>query len=789
MASNHLRALFRHAARNKGYTALNVLGLALGISCSLSIFLYVYDELTYDRHHVNIDSIYRLNGGWMSASDGSSKMYPGIGYVVGEYFKKDFPEVEHVVRVQWSSVSIEKPDTKEQFTESVFKTDPQAFRLFTLPLIAGSPENPLADNHAMVISRKMAEKYFGHTDVVGKTLRSVGADTVDWNITGVMEDYPDNTHLRYDFLVQLREPRQLPDDWFEYRYQTFFTLKSRDALEQVEERVSTFTKPYVAQLEQEIGYKQLHSITPMAAIHLYSHLAGENNGQAYTVYTFSFIGAFILIMACINFINLATARAIKRAKEIGIRKVVGAGRTQLMSQFMIEAFVTTFASAVIAIALLYTWLPTINSYSSKHIDLSSGVFWIAAIAISVVVSVLSGWYPATVLSAYQPIDTLKEHWRRPDGHGHLLRKVLVVFQFVVSASLIGGTLIAYQHLNFLRNKNLGFSKDNVIIVRGANEATKNQLLNLTGISGVSFSNKVPGMPVGGRTIYRGWSKDDPQIVLGQLVTDDDFIKLFNLELVAGRGFDKNSAADAAGAFLINEAAVGKLGYKNAHDAIGKPLWLDEDWGGKKGNIIGVLKDFHFVGVNSAIEPFSMFMHPSAKTCMSVKLATNHVADVLPEIEKIYAAHVPNTSFRYSFLDEDFDGQYRREDQFLVIFTFFASIGIALGCLGLYGLAMAMTEQRRKEVSIRKVMGASTLSVMTLLTSEFLKLVLIAFTIAVPLAYVGMNRWLGNFPYREPIDVGVFLSTGAMVFGISIITVGYQAVSAAMNRPAKALRSE
>jgi putative ABC transport system permease protein len=789
MLKNYIKIIFRTAKRNKGYTTINMLGLTLGITCALAIFLYVYDEFTYDHNHINANKIYRINGGWKSMTDGSSNTYPQIGYIVGEYFKKDFPEIDQMVRITASSMNIEKPGTSEQIAEQVFKVDPNIFNVFTFPLIEGANSNLLPDNNSMVITRKTAIKYFGRESVVGETLHWIGQDTVDLKITGVMKDYPDNTHLKFDVLVRLRENENQRPDWFEFRFQTFFTLKPNVNIQSIESRVKLFTKSYVSDYEKEIGFMQEFSITPFSKIHLHSKLTGENNSEASYVYIFLIIGVFILLMACINFVNLATARSMKRAKEIGVRKVSGALKNQLVGQFLGEAFLITLLATTISVVAVYFILPTVNIYSGKNlVILNNPVYWAMVLVILTMVTIMSGSYPSFILSAFKPSETLKGTFRT-SKKGNYLRQGLVIFQFVISVSLIASTLIIMNHLNFLRSKELGFNKDQVLLIKHATDATKEQLLNISSIKQTSFSNKVPGMGGSGRTIFNGWNKNDPQVVMDQVVVDYDYIDLYNLKILEGRGFSRDIPSDRSEAFIINETALSKLGYKTAKEAIGRELWLDEDWDGKKGRIIGVLKDFHYNGVNSIIQPFAMFMHPTAKRMLSVKLSSSNFPDILKQVEEVYKATVPNQTFEFSFLDQDFDRQYQGEDRFMNIFSFFASIGIAIGCLGLYGLAMFMAEQRTKEVGIRKVLGATGGSILTLLSSNFLKLVAVSFIIAIPIAYYSMEKWLSKFPYREKIDPILFVITAGAVLAITILTVSYQAIRAAMTNPVKSLRTE
>ncbi|HZY77887.1 MAG TPA: ABC transporter permease, partial [Cyclobacteriaceae bacterium] len=631
MLNNYLKVLWRNTMRNGSYFVINVLGLTLGLVCAISVFMYVHDEFTYDSQHVRGPEIYRLNTGWLSHVDGSTSTYATAGYTPGEMLRTDFPEVEEVTRLRmYYEMRFQQRGDDEYIVENVHAVDTSVFNLFTFRFIEGSPKTALPDRNSIVLSRKSAMKYFNRTDVLGETMRWFGGDTVDFKVTGVVEDYPDNTHLRIDMMVKLNPPADPSKEWFEFPYQTFFTVHPHTNIAALEDKVLKHSKQYVSSMEQEIGFEHLISFTRFDQIRMHSHLVGENNPQASQIYLFLSIGLFVLAMACINFINLSTARSVRRSKEIGIRKVTGAVRSQLIRQFIGEAFVLTLLSVILAVALVYILLPVLNSFSGKNLQLMGNVFFWELLAITTVaVTLLAGSYPAFVLASFRPAETLKSSLRSA-GSGSLLRKGLVVFQFGVSVSLIAGTLIAMSHLRYLRSKSLGFDKEHVVVLVGANKNTRDQLLNVPGVSKTSLSNRVPGGRVGGRTIFNGWDKSDPQIVIGQLVVDYDYIDLYDLEVVAGRAFSRDVPSDETEAFMVNEDAALKLGYETPQDAIGGQLWLDEDWGGKKGRIIGVLKDFHFNAANAPIEPFSMFMNPNATRYLSVKLDASATAD-LPDM--------------------------------------------------------------------------------------------------------------------------------------------------------------
>lgn len=791
MIQHYLTVALRVFSKSKTYSLLNVFGLTLGLSCSLLIFLFVHDELTYDHNHSQIKNTYRLHGGWRSVNDNTSQMYASVGFNEGEILKRDFSEIDQVVRFRrfWDA-RIEKPGTDEFYLEYLYAAESNVFKVFDFPLISGDPENLLPDANSIVITEKIALKYFNKTDVMGETIRWFAQDTTDFKVSGVMKNYPDNTHLKADFIIQLKPPTNLRNEWFEYGYFTYFTLHRNSSIESVLSRIKHFTKKDVEDVEKEIGFIAEHDIMPMSKIHMYSNLPGElaPPSKASYVYVFLVVGIFILAMACINFMNLATARSMIRAKEIGIRKVIGAIKTQLIRQFLGEAFLMTMVATSISIFIVYYSLPMVNEFSGKTLTfMDQSTFWFTLASLVVLVTLLAGAYPSFYLSSFKPAATLKGAFKNSDK-GSFLRKGLVVFQFTISITLIAGMMIIWSHINFMRTKDLGFNKDQVMIVSRGTNQMKEQLQTISGIENITISNRVPGVPVGGRTIIKGWNRTDPQLVLGQLAVDHDFIELYKLDLLAGRNFDRNNPADLKEAFIVNEAALKLLGFEKAEDAIGQQLWLEE-WGDHKGRIIGVLKDFHFIGVNAAIEPFSMFLHTEGNRFLSAKISSGNIQQVIKQVESVYKQTFPGRPFEYSFLDQDFDKQYKSEERFMSVFSIFAAIGIVIACLGLYGLATFMTEQRTKEVGIRKILGASVNTILALLTKDFVKLVLISFVVATPIAYYAMEKWLTTFPYRERINPLVFAFTGIAVLGITLSVIGYRAFHTASTNPVDSLKSE
>ncbi len=798
MFQHYLLIAFRAFRKNKSYSVLNVLGLTLGITCSLAIFLYVYDELTYDQNHVNGENIYRLNNSYHLPNGAGFESYAASGPMVSQVLVKDFPEILKAVRINGQrNVIFEKPGASEVIYETVQVVDSNFFEIFTFPFIAGNPDNALNDVNTLVINRKIALKYFNKTDVVGEELH-IQNDTVAYRIAGVMEDPPANTHLKFDMITSLEtlraRGRVYLQTWWSFGYNTYLLLQPGTNAEELEKKIKYISRNYIPDQEDGSGYKQEFSLTPLSRIHLYSQLRGElePNSKAEYVFTFLIVGIFILVIACINFMNMATARSAMRAKEIGLRKVAGALRQQLIGQFLGEAFFTTFLAVTVSIVLLYFMLPMVNEFSGKSLKvLNTQVFWMALAAITVLVALLAGSYPSLFLSAFKPVETLKGNFKN-SSKGNGLRKALVIFQFAISIFLIAGTLIITRHLDYIRSIDLGFDKSKVLFIPARSiqasdfKTLKEELLGVAGIETASLSSTVPGREMNNNVVRIGWDQNAKWSDMRYLAVDFDFMDVYNLSLVDGRSFRKESPSDENESFMVNESGMRRLGFSNAKDILGQQL----SWMNRKGTVIGVLKDFHFMGANVAIEPFIVVMNTNHSiSYLSVKTSSGDLNATIGQIEKIYHKILPERIFEYSFLDQEFDKQYKSEDRFMAIFTFFAVVAILIACLGLYGLGMFMSELRFKEVGIRKVLGASEKSLLVLLTKDFIMLVAVAFVLAVPVSWWAMNNWLSSFPYRENINPILFGVAGIMAVVIAILTVSYNAFKASVSNPVKALRSE
>lgn len=801
MLRNYFKIAIRSFQKHKAYAILNVLGLTIGITSALMIFLFVYDELTYDLNHLKYPQIYRLNAVYHLPNNGGLEQYATPGPVVGEMLAKDFPEIVQAVRIRrLADKVIEMPVTHDPVYQTIFAADSNIFKLFTFQFLAGDPDKALLDPQSLVITRKMAMKYFNRVDVVGENL-FFPEDTLNFKIAGVVEDYPANTHLKFDLITSFETLPALGfrlDSWWNYSFYTYLELPPNAEVNALLEKIKYISRKYIADQEDGSGYKQEYGLINLKDIHLYSNLRNEMepNSRAAYAYIFLLVGMFIVVIACINFMNLATARSAMRAKEVGVRKVSGAFRSQLVAQFLSESVIMVIIATSLSIGLVILLLPQLNSFTGKSLTLflfKNPVLWAMLCSMVILVGIMAGSYPSFFLSAIKPSETLKGNFKT-STRGTLLRKTLVVFQFTISIVLISGTIIVYRHLTFLRSINLGFEKEQTVIIPTRSVAhadrdykvLKDELDRSAGIMATSLSYRIPGKEMGNNVVRLGWDEKAAWSDMRFLTVDYDFMRLYNLEMVAGRSFDKNFPADENEAFILNEAGMRRLGWNNPQEAIGQKL----RWQNRNGYVIGVVKDFYYMSANVAVEPFIIVMNTDWSVgYLSIKLETGDPEGALRTIRSKFSEVLPNKIFEYYFLDDEFDQQYKAEDRFMSVFTFFASIAIFIACLGLYGLAMFTAEQKFKEIGIRKVLGASSVSLVFLQVKQFIQLVLIAFLVSVPLAYLAMDKWLQGFPLRENIHPSIFIISGLVSLIISWLTVSYQSIKAARINPVESIMHE
>lgn len=800
MVKNYLKIALRSLLKNKVYAFLNIFGLTVGISCSLLIFLYVQDELTYDHHHSKAGNIKRVAVEYFLPNDGGAEKWAQISGVVPQYMVKDYPEILSSVRFQkWPNQVVEKPAGNQRFYQDITWADSNVFQMFDFPLIEGNEETALKNPYTVVVTPEAAIKYFGTTDVVGKSLRFPD-NNYELQVTGVLQDIPANSHLKFDLLGSyetLRATNNIGNSWWGFNSFAYVETQSGTDTKALEDKVRRISANYILDQETGSGYRQEYMLMDFKDIHLKSKLRAEYeaNGNESYVYIFSFVGVFILLIACINFMNLATARSVNRAKEVGVRKVVGAYRRHLISQFLSESVFMAFVALVLSIMVVVITLPLLNSFTGKLMTFNpfdNTLLGLALVGITLFVGVLSGSYPAFVLSAFKPTQTLKGNFRT-SAKGSMLRKGLVVVQFLISITLIISTLVVFNQLGYMRDLELGFEKERMILIpsrfgNGAAEnfqVLKDKLEQFPEINGVALSSRVPGKEMGNNVVRLGWDQSADWSDMRFITVDYDFINVYDLELVAGRAFDRTFGTDQNEGFILNESGVNRLGFASPEEAIGKQL----AWQNRQGRVIGVLKDFYFMSVQNAIPPFIMPMQQGAPGYLSAKVETANFDQVIKRIESAYREVMPDRIFEYSFLNEEFDQQYQSEENFGSVFTFFAVIAILIACLGLYGLAAFTAQQKVKEIGIRKVLGATESGMVVLLSRDFIKLVLASFVIAAPLSYFLMENWLKEFAERVNIGAGVFLVAAGLSIFIALITVSYQSVKAAFANPIQALRNE
>lgn len=806
MLTSYLHVAFRHLTKHKGYTLINILGLAIGIACFILILRYVQDELSYDRFHTEVDRIYRVAEIIEGAEESASVPFP-----VGVTMAQQFPDyVEHSVRfynLQAPSVSISYlPENGERrsFNERrFFFTDSTLLDVFDFPLLRGNPHTILTEPRTMVITESTAKRYFGDDDPIGKTLQLETQATGQFRVVGILADVPENAHFQFDILASfasLDGPQggfQM-QNWYWNPAWTYIRVAPNVQQEQVEGLFPDFVQQH---LPPQIRSEVKMYLQPLTDIHLHSRLDFEirpNSDIAY-VYIFSAIAIFVLLIACINFMNLTTARSTQRTREVGLRKSLGAIRSQLVGQFLGESIMMAFLAALVALPLLYAALPALNAFSGKSLTLgiSDPVFWGGLVAVPLVVGVLSGLYPALVLSAFQPALVLKGTLTaRATPAATWLRRGLVITQFAISILLIVGTVVAYQQLSFMREKELGFAKDQVILVPiqltpfwRHYRAFKQEAAQYPNIRHVTIIEDIPGSKYQTEN-YQPEGLTEPQ-QFPRLTVHDDFIETFEMKLAAGRGYSEAFRADSSDSIMINEAMVRQLGWASAEDAVGKRIQLR----GRQRQIVGVLKDFHYASLHETIGPLVMERFPVPGSVaffgryLAVRVTPNTIGETLAFLEQQWTRFIPNRPFEYHFLDEELNALYEGETMLGQVATIFAVLAVFVACLGLFGMATFTAEQRTKEIGVRKVLGASVSSILWMLSWESVKLVGIAFIIACPLTYWAIDAWLTSFPYRTPFSLWPFALAGGLVLTISWLTVTSQSLQAATVNPVKSLKHE
>lgn len=798
MLKSYLTIAFRSLWRARSYTALNVLGLAVGMACCLLILIYVYNELSYDRQHEKADRIYRLTQLFTS----SGNHWACIGPPVGPAIKRAIPEIEKVTRFKFfeGQYPILGHGDRQFEEKDILYADSTVFQVFTLPLIQGNPANALSESGSLVLTNRMAKKYFGDDNPMGETLLMNGE--LPLRITGVMEDLDSGTHIPFDFLLSMSTFYANAGDWVDQAktwagFHTYLLLGESFEADRVETKFPTFVSSFFEdQFDDPPEQRMQLHLQPLRDIHLKSRLEKEirANGDMAYIYIFSAIAVFILLIACVNFINLAVAQYSKRLREVGMRKVLGAKPGQLANQFLLESCVMTVFSLLISLILVESFAPILQNMTDKDLSLAGAnpTLMILGAAVMVLFTALfSGGYPAFVFSKFRPIRALQGLVSHT-AQATLLRKGLVVFQFTISIFLIIGALTIHSQLDYFFNKKLGFEQESVVVVPLRGEARdavlgsiasfKQSLLQHPGILRVAAGSEVPGERFSLEGITRGDRKDQPgkpmRILWG---VDEDYLTTLGVNLVLGRNFSSRFASDSM-AFILNESGVREL---ELEDPIGTIL----RWGGYVGPVVGVTENFHFASLHHEIEPLIIPHRPSQVNQLLIRVRSDGMSSAISAIQEEIGRRAPGQLFVYSFLNDDFASLYNGEEKLSDIFIYFTGIAILVACLGLFGLTRFATEQRTKEIGMRKVLGAPLTGLVNLLCRDFLKLVLFANIIAWPVAYYVMNSWLQNFAYRVEIGWWMFALAGCVAFLIALVTVSSQAIRKALANPVDALRYE
>jgi putative ABC transport system permease protein len=812
MIKNYFKVALRAIVRNKLSSFINIFGLALALSCSLMIFLYIKDELSYDRYNANADRIYRVTRDFLSP-DGSVNLHLGhVAPPFGPLLKNDFPDFEEVVRTLQTRFLLAYQENGQEIKsfneDNTFYAEPEIFKVFTIPVTNGNADKALIDPFTLMLSEKTAKKYFGDENPIGKPLK-VG-NRYDVVVNGVFKDFPAQSHWHPDVLVAFSTlndstiygRRGLETNFGNNSFGTYALVKEPFDKDKIEKQFPAFLDNHLSTVAANNNLPKPSSFTrlylqKMTDIHLHSQLDSEveSNGSMKNVYMMGVIAGFIILIACFNFINLSTARATKRAKEVGLRKVVGAFKNQLISQYLSESILITSFALVLAIGITYLSLGALNDFTEKSLSLNLIANWpllTGLISFAVMIGMLAGIYPAFVISAYKPALILKGQQGSSKGKSGL-RKSLVVAQFAISIVLIIATMITYQQLQYMNNRDLGYNKDQVVSIRLFNElgqqydAFYNELLKQSSIREVSRSSRTPTGRLldsqGTARIQKGDTLANTNVVLKNIRVDHEFFDTYEIKFVAGRNFSREVKSDDSLGFVLNESAVAMMGVTPE-----EILTKDFAYAGVKGRVIGVVKDFHFESLHEPIVPM-VFQFSQFFNRVSIKIAGDKVQDGLRHIEKVWKDFIPHRPFEYTFISEQYKQLYNSEQKQGELFTFFAGLAILIACLGLFGLATFNTLQRVKEIGIRKVLGASVFGIVGLLSKEIIILVILSNLIAWPVAWYFMDQWLDSFAYRINISLVLYVLAAIGAIIIALLTVSIQTFKAARSNPSDTLRYE
>ncbi len=811
MFKNHLKIAWRSLKKQPFFTFLNTFGLAIGMTGGLLICLYIYDELSFDKMFADADRIYRINVDVKFG--GNAEEYAEVSAPMAEAMKRDYPHIEVATRFRnLGSMFIRKSDAELNVKQSgATYVDTTFFKMFDLDLLVGDPKTALKAPNTLILTKTAAEKHFGIDEALGQSI--ILNDTNEYTVTGVIEDMPENSFIRNHniFIAMAGNEDSFSKEWGNHNYPTFIKLRSgadiKDFDTFLESALRDYVIPGIQNYAPGITEEQFlmsgnylnFSTIPLTDIHLHSRRGTElsANSDIQNVYILSFIALFLIILASVNFMNLSTAHSLKRTKEIGVRKTLGSNKSELIRQFLIESGLISFMSLVLAIVMALIAVPFFNELAGKEISIpfANPFFWLILLISVTLLSLFSGSYPAFFMSRFKPIQALKGITENGIGGGKI-RNSLVVFQFAISVFLIVSTLVVFQQLQFIKNKDLGFTKNQVLIIDDV-YATKSKIVSfkeevqqLSQVKSTTVSGFLPTPSFrGNTTFYREGLKEDHEksINMSDWDVDFDYVSTLNLEIIAGRDFNRQFSTDST-AIILNESAVAVLGV-TPEKALG--MRLSSDYGESEAvfrTVIGVVKDFHYESLRTNIDALGLSLNNSFGS-MAVKLDVGDFSNTIAQIETIWNRVSPDQPFNYYFMDESFNTTYQAEQRLGKIYIIFTILSILIACLGLFGLAAFNAEKRTKEIGVRKVLGASVSQISYRLTIDFLKLVGIAILVSLPLGWYAMNKWLEDFSYRIEIGWGVFVVAAFLAIIISILTVSYQSIKAAIVNPVKSLRTE
>lgn len=804
MFYNYLKQAWRNLVKNRSTSVLNIAGLTTGLTCFAYIALWVNDELSYDKFNKNYDRIFRVTGTAKTETGTTESAVSSAP--MAQALRNDYAEVENAVRLDPRSELIEHNGQKT-LQSNILITDPSLFDIFSYQLSRGDQATALREPYSVILTESTAKKYFGNSDPIGKSLKIYMNDSTGlgalYKVTGVMPDPSEKSHFNFTMLasfktIEVANPDILTvDGWGDASYYTYLLLKDGVDHKAFSNKMSHFYGKYIGDMFKVWRSIYSYKLQPLRDIYLRSQLQYEiaPTGNINHIYIFSTIGIFILLLAGINYVNLATARSMSRAKEISVKKVVGALKNQLILQFLLEAIVTALIALVASLVLCIVLQPIFFQVAGKDLSPFCSPLLLAFLFIvTILLGILSGLYPAMIISRFKPAIVLKGSFKT-GAAGVSLRKLLVIAQFAITLILVTGIIIIHSQMSYIKHKDLGYDRNALLFLRvngdsdiiEGYDAFKNELISNVLISGITTSNSMifGGLGTGGSETVD--NSDNPmQVNTARLRIDPEYFGVYGIKLIAGRNFSKNPhPADTMRLVIVNEVAVKKFGWKNAEAAIGKPFRM----GNQQGSVIGVVKDFHFNSLQQAIEPLAMYLLDDRFSRITLKVDLTKANQSITWIEKTWKKHFPSALLDYSFLDSQIEDQYQAEKRFSKIFLCFSVLSLLIACFGLYGLISYAATQKTKEIGIRKVLGATVNGIVLMLSTDLLKLVALAFLVATPVSWFIMNNWLQDFAYRTSISWWMFAVSGLSVLVIAFITISFRAIKAAIANPVKSLRTE